>query len=76
MITTFESIDRGFMKSGTCPACGKPARRSKTISHTINPFNKDPNTSLPRTREQVLVEVKAEGAAWRAEPVYHKGCEP
>jgi hypothetical protein len=74
--TTFSKISRIFKKTGKCPACGRQATRSKTVWHTANPFNKDPETGAPRTREQILVEVAREGHAWRAEPVYHKGCEP
>lgn len=74
--TAFDKIERHFTKRGKCPACGRQASRSTTIWHTLNPFNKDPQTGAPRTREQVVAAVLAEGAAWRAAPVYHKGCEP
>jgi hypothetical protein len=73
--TTFDKVQRRFTKKGKCPACGRQATRSTTIWHTINPFNRDPNTGAPRTREQVRTEVAREGYLWIAEPVYHKGCE-
>lgn len=76
MLTKFDKVQRRFTKTGKCPACGRQATRSTTIWHTVNPFNKDPETGAPRTREQVRAEVAREGYAWVAESVYHKGCEP
>lgn len=72
----FPKIERSFRKTGICPACGKKASRSKVAWATVNPFNLDPSTRLPRTPEQVLECVRAEGRAWEAEPVYHARCEP
>lgn len=57
-----------------CPSCGKKTSRKKTVEHTINPFNKNAN-GVPKSRQEVVEDVKAVLETWKKEPVYHAKCE-
>lgn len=39
--------------------------KQKTFSATINPFNKDPNTGVPRTRSQIVELLRQEAEEWK-----------
>lgn len=68
----FEEVKHPETRRFTCKVCGKRARISRTFTNTINPFNQDPETGLPRTREQIVAKLAAEGAAWNPEPIHAK----
>lgn len=74
MIVNFNEISLHSQKSGTCPMCRTPARRSKKFYQTLNPFNKNKNGFI-KTREEILKELKEEINQWHKEPVYHAKCE-
>lgn len=42
-------------------------RQQKTFSQTLNPFNKAAD-GTPKTREQILVELREEADRWKNEP--------
>ncbi len=46
---------------------GRTRTRYKTFEQTINPFNRGPDGCV-KTRSEILQELSAEAAAWRAEP--------
>lgn len=71
---TFSEIGSSWSKSGICPACGKPAKRSKKFCQTQNPFNRAADGS-PKSIKQIHEENAARAKAWQAEPTYHAGCE-
>jgi hypothetical protein len=62
----------------TCPSCGKANRkRSFTVEHTVNPFNKNPDGSV-RTASEVSANARAaaklERDQFATEPLC-KACE-
>lgn len=60
----FEQVTRRGTKKGKCPVCQKMVTRSKTFMNTINPFNKDPDTQLPRTRDQIWEKLGRDIEVW------------
>ena len=73
-IYRFEEVKRTASKSAKCVDCGKRVRRQKTVIHTINPFNKNPDGSV-RNYDEVAACVSAELNEWRAEPARCAACE-
>ena len=51
-------------QSGRCPVCGARRTRARTFTATVNPFNRDPETGLPRTPGQVYDTLKVKAAEW------------
>jgi len=64
----FQEFTRQGQKSLPCPGCGKKVRRQRTFSMTLNPWNKDPETGLPRTRGQIWNALGVKAAEWQAKP--------
>jgi hypothetical protein len=64
----FQEFARQGQKSLRCPGCGKKVRRQRTFSMTLNPWNKDPETGLPRARRQIWDALGADVAEWQAKP--------
>ena len=60
---TYWQFSQRAERSGTC-LCGKRNRRSTTFTATTSPFNRDPETGLPRTAEQVQRRLRDKAAAW------------
>lgn len=56
----FREIKMKKTVSGKCTVCGKPMKKTVSCSQTVNPWNKDPETGLPRTEQQVCEAVKEE----------------
>lgn len=56
-----------------CPRCARAVRRSTTITHTINPFNKNVDGTV-KTYAEVRADVDREVATWKAEPVICGAC--
>jgi hypothetical protein len=50
--------------TGKCPVCNKRVTRSRTFEKTVNPFNRNKETGLIKTWEEVASEVNAEADAW------------
>lgn len=70
---TFDEVSYRATKSGVC-SCGKRASRSEKFWQTLNPFNKNA-TGSPKTRDEILNELKESAQAWRNAPVRHARCE-
>ena len=70
----FEEVRQQAYKRGTCPVCHKTVERSTTFTQTINPFNKNAAGEVKSPRE-IRDELRAEAAAWKAEPAVHARCE-
>ena len=51
-------------RQGYCPLCHKRNKRSRTFGATVNPFNKDPASGRPRSREQVWETLRERGRKW------------
>lgn len=49
---------------------GKRRQETKVFMQTINPFNKGAD-SFPKTREQILTELRLERAEWLAKGEHH-----
>ena len=62
------------VKNLPCPVCGKKIRRQRTLQHTVNPYNRVPDGSRPKTWEEVRSDVQMEAAAWKDEPETHVAC--
>lgn len=63
---TFTPITVRRSKKGLCPVCGKRAQRSRTFTHTVNPYHPalSPTMSQQAAEEAVRNAVKAEADAW------------
>lgn len=59
----YQQFSHQERRSGRC-RCGKRRTRSYTFTATTSPFNKDPDTGLPRTPQQVRETLRAEAAKW------------
>lgn len=62
----FQEVTRRQRVGVTCGGCGKPRIRTVTVTHTINPFNKNdlgqvrsPQEVLDRVRAELAEQVKA-----------------
>jgi hypothetical protein len=71
----FEPIPRRAVKNLPCPGCGKKVRRQRTFTMTQNPFNKDPETGLPRTFQQIWAALGVECAEWESQPETCTTCQ-
>jgi hypothetical protein len=71
----FEEVKHQATKNLPCPGCGKKVRRQRTFANTINPWNQDPATGLPRTRQEIRGKLREDAAAWELEPVTCAVCE-
>jgi len=47
---------------------GRRRQQTREFMQTINPFNRDEDGNV-KTRQQILIEVNAERAAWLAKPL-------
>lgn len=71
---TFDKITAQGRASFKCAKCGKKRTRTKSFWMTQNPFNKDAN-GIPKSREQVFADVRAEAAKWSKETNVCAACE-
>jgi hypothetical protein len=71
----FATVPWQAIKSLPCPSCGRKVRRQRTFTQTLNPWNKDPASGLPRTMQQILAALKVEAEAWQAKPDTCSKCE-
>ena len=72
---TFEEVRLRFRKRVKCSRCGKSLLRSTTLWMTLSPWNKDPESGLPRTRYQVLVALQRDGNVWMTLPELCRSCD-
>lgn len=70
---TFPPISLTAKRTGKCPVCGKRVTRSRTITHTVNPWNKNPDGTV-RTHTEVGEAVRDEANAWVPD-FTHTACE-
>lgn len=68
----FQEVKHREERSFVCTVCDKKGKRSRTFTNTINPFNKDPETGLMRSYQQIVEKLRAEGAEWSPVPVHDK----
>lgn len=64
---TFTGPSTSRRHTGTCPGCRKKVTRSRTFSHTVNPFNcvGEGDDRREKTWPEVAADVKVEADAWR-----------
>lgn len=74
MIQRFEEITRKRTISIICGHCAKPRRRTLSVTHTVNPFNQNPDGSV-RTHEQVVDCLRADLDALHRKTVLCTTCE-
>jgi hypothetical protein len=74
MRITFESIKASAAAHFKCTECGKRRKRATTIEHTVSPFNKNAN-GVPKSREQVQLDVQREARAWTVNTKTCAACE-
>ncbi len=70
----FQVIGRQAKKNLPCPGCGTKVRRQTTLTNTLSPFNKDPQTGKVRTLEQIREHLRDLAALWEQEPVRCTPC--
>lgn len=71
----FDECSFKTTKKGKCAGgCGKSLKRTKTFTQTVNPFNKNKATGLPKTYREVQQAVTLEGERWESIPVICEGC--
>lgn len=59
MLVTFPAYKGRASCTFTCPACkGERKKRTFTVEHTVNPYNKDEN-GAPKTATHVIREAQA-----------------
>lgn len=71
----FDVVRHRGTKNLPCPSCGKKVRRSTTVEHTVNPFNRNDSGAV-KTHVEVRADAIAEVDAWRAESVLCAACQP
>lgn len=59
----YQEYTRRVEASGKC-RCGKRRKRAETLTETTSPFNKDPDTGLPKTAQQVRESLAVKAEAW------------
>ena len=59
MITQFEEVTRKRTASFVCNRCAKSRKRVLSVTHTVNPYNLNPDGSV-RTRGEVALCVHTE----------------
>jgi hypothetical protein len=74
VVTTYDEVKLSGSKAGICPACGKRAQRSYTVSQTINPFNKNKEGQY-KNYSEIMEENHKELRIWEEKPIYHAKCE-
>lgn len=73
MRITFTQVTYPAQKSGVC-VCGKRAVRKERFWQTLNQFNKNAG-GVPKTRDEILTELKDQAQLWRNRPTLHVKCE-
>lgn len=59
----FQEVQTYRKISGKCPVCSKRVMRTRTFTHTINPFNKNKDGSI-KDGKQVRIDIEAEADKW------------
>jgi hypothetical protein len=76
MRLTFDEVKLMTTRSGKCAGgCGRRTRRTIRVMQTLNPFNKN-RVGVPKSREEILTELRAKLADEKAKPLYCTECEP
>lgn len=70
---TFEKVSKTGEWKGICIHCGKKATRRREFMQTISPFNKI--NGVPKTYRDIMVELDAQIAEWKAKPNCHAKCK-
>lgn len=73
MRVDFDKVQLRASKRTRCELCAKWMRRATTLWQTISPFNKNA-AGEPKTRGEIMIELHAKAAAWRAEPLTCPSC--
>jgi hypothetical protein len=63
--TRFDEVAIKGVRRWKDPATGKPRQETKKFFQTINPFNRNA-AGETKSREEIMVEIKAERDAWVA----------
>jgi transcription elongation factor Elf1 len=71
---TFEVVKLSHKHTAPCGKCGVKCSRTKEFMQTLNPFNTNTDGSL-KTRDQIMVELRAKVAEYRTQTIYHAKCE-
>lgn len=69
----YEEVAQPVRRAGRCPVCQRKVTRSCTFTNTISPFNKNPETGLPRTRAEVQAHLTELARDW-APDFTHAAC--
>jgi hypothetical protein len=61
---TFTGPTRREERIGKCPTCRKRVKRSRVFEKTVSPFNRNLDTGLPKTWDEVARDVDIEAESW------------
>lgn len=67
----FNEVAVKAVKRWKDPVNGKPRQETRKFFQTINPFNKNAD-GTPKTRDQIMVEIKRQRDEWLAVPPQHE----
>jgi hypothetical protein len=70
----FDEVELKELRAGKCSACGKRTRRRIKVWQTMNPFNVN-EAGVPKTREEIVGELREELAEEIRRPLLCSGCE-
>ena len=71
---SFDEVRVTGHRAGTCVVCQKKRLRTMHFWQTINPYNRNAD-GYPKSREEILAEVRRERDAWEKSPLVCKSCE-
>lgn len=64
----FEEVALKATRKFVDPVSGKTRQKTAKFWQTISPFNRAAD-GTPKTRDQIMAELRAERDAWMAEPI-------
>ena len=70
----FDEVSLSTRRAGKCSGCGKRTTRTIRVYQTVNPFNKNAK-GIPKSREEILDEVRRELGEQKAKPLLCTACE-
>ena len=69
----FQEVTMRMQKALRCDGCGKRVTRTRTVSQTLNPFNRR-SDGEPKTEQDIRSELEVLLERWALIPVVCKGC--
>lgn len=61
----FEEVSFTARRAFKCKKCGRRCKRTRKFWQTLNPFNVDKKTKLPKTRGEIMAEIQKQVRAFQ-----------